>query len=63
MHVNAFGIFLLFLRARTKQKFPDTKSVIEDEATNVATRLRDAERRKKRKADAISKNEEGMLSV
>ena len=46
-----------------KQKFPDTKSVIEDEATNVASRLKDVERHKKRKADAISKNEEGILSV
>jgi hypothetical protein len=37
-----------------KEKFPDTKSVIEDEATNVANRLRDAERHKKRKADEMS---------
>ena len=44
-----------------KEKFPDTKSVIEDEATNVAGRLRDVERHKKRRAD--EKRNQGTKSV
>jgi len=46
-----------------KQKFQGTKSVLADEATYEATRLKTVVRHNKRKADAISKNEEGILSV
>jgi hypothetical protein len=45
-----------------KQKFQGTKSVLADEATNAATRLHTSTRRKKRKADAMSRHED-TLSV
>ena len=40
------------------QKFPSTKSVLQDEAKVAAKRLQDETRRNKRKADAISKSED-----
>ena len=46
-----------------KQKFPDTKSVLADEVTNVAYRLKTIERRNKRKADAISTTVDEKVSV
>ena len=47
-----------------KEKFPDTKSVLADEATNAAERLQRSTRHKKRKADKISRaDEDGILSV
>jgi hypothetical protein len=45
-----------------KQKFPCTKSVVADEAKNAASRLHTSTRRKKRKADAMSRHED-TLSV
>ena len=45
-----------------KQKFPSTKSVLEDEAKIAATRLQTKMRRKKRKADAISTTEDDKSS-
>jgi len=46
-----------------KKKFQGTKSVLADEATIAAEQRRKVVRHNKRKADAISKNEEGILSV
>ena len=45
-----------------KQKFPCTKSVVADEAKKAASRLHTSTRRKKRKADAMSRHED-TLSV
>ena len=45
-----------------KQKFPDTKSVIADQAKIAAHRLQTKTRRKKRKADAISTTEDDKSS-
>ena len=46
-----------------KQKFQGTKSVLTDEATNVATRLKNVVRRNKRKAAQLSKNEDAKVSL
>ena len=46
-----------------KQKFRYTKSVLADEATNVARRLKNVVRHNKRKADAISMGEDAKVSV
>jgi len=46
-----------------KQKFQGTKSVLADEATNAAGRLTTSTRHKRRKADALSTDEDGILSV
>ena len=45
-----------------KHKFPDSKSVVADEAKITATRLKNTTRRNKRKADALSTSEEDKLS-